>query len=102
MFVLLRRYLRCVLGSHLSSSSGFKFSQLEMSMFSLSRPPAHPIAQQCIVEVVLSLLLMKFTFAPSDKPIVWNIAGIRYPTVGDATTPSLPMKVGLYKETRGD
>ncbi|KAI0657085.1 cytochrome P450 [Cubamyces menziesii] len=65
------------------SCIGFKFSQLEM-------------------KVVLSLLLMKFTFAPSDKPIVWNIAGIRYPTVGDATTPSLPMKVGLYKETRGD
>ncbi|KAH9885121.1 cytochrome P450 [Cubamyces lactineus] len=65
------------------SCIGFKFSQLEM-------------------KVVLSLLLMKFTFAPSDKPIVWNIAGIRYPTVGNATTPSLPMNVGLYKEADGN
>ncbi|KAI0328038.1 cytochrome P450 [Cubamyces sp. BRFM 1775] len=65
------------------SCIGFKFSQLEM-------------------KVVLSLLLMKFTFAPSDKPIVWNIAGIRYPTVGNETTPSLPMKVGLFKEAGGD
>ncbi|RPD54881.1 cytochrome P450 [Lentinus tigrinus ALCF2SS1-6] len=62
-------------------SSGFKFSQLEM-------------------KVVLCLLLSKFTFALSPKPIFWNLSGVRYPSVGDGSTsakPSLPMKVGLYK-----
>ncbi|OJT06838.1 Cytochrome P450 3A9 [Trametes pubescens] len=58
---------------------GFKFSQLEM-------------------KVVLCQLLTKFTFAPSAKPIVWNLSGISFPTVADATKPSLPMMVGLYKE----
>ncbi|KAI0761511.1 cytochrome P450 [Trametes elegans] len=58
---------------------GFKFSQLEM-------------------KVILCLLLTKFTFAPSDKPIVWNLSGIRFPTVGEDTKPALPMRVGLYKE----
>ncbi|RPD74067.1 cytochrome P450 [Lentinus tigrinus ALCF2SS1-7] len=60
---------------------GFKFSQLEM-------------------KVVLCLLLSKFTFALSPKPIFWNLSGVRYPSVGDGSTsakPSLPMKVGLYK-----
>ncbi|OBZ67576.1 hypothetical protein A0H81_12405 [Grifola frondosa] len=56
---------------------GFKFSQLEM-------------------KVVLSLLLSKFTFSLSDKPIVWNLAGVRYPTVGkDSTKPEMWLKVGL-------
>ncbi len=49
-------------------------------------------------EVVLCQLLTKFTFAPSAKPIVWNLSGISFPTVADATKPSLPMMVGLYKE----
>ncbi|RPD54880.1 cytochrome P450 [Lentinus tigrinus ALCF2SS1-7] len=60
---------------------GFKFSQLEM-------------------KVVLCLLLSKFTFTPSPKPIFWNLSGIHYPSVGDGITnakPSLPMRVGLYK-----
>ncbi|KAI0365140.1 cytochrome P450 [Pilatotrama ljubarskyi] len=58
---------------------GFKFSQLEM-------------------KVILCQLLTKFTFAPSDKPVVWNLSGIRFPTVGESTKPSLPMRVGLYKD----
>ncbi|KAI0370369.1 cytochrome P450 [Pilatotrama ljubarskyi] len=58
---------------------GFKFSQLEM-------------------KVILSLLLAKFTFELSDKPIVWNLSGVRYPSVGrTGETASLPMRVGLYK-----
>ncbi|KAI1784550.1 cytochrome P450 [Ganoderma leucocontextum] len=57
---------------------GFKFSQLEM-------------------KVVLCLLLAKFTFAPSDQKITWNLSGVRFPTVGSSMKPSLPMKVGLYK-----
>ncbi|KAI0355254.1 cytochrome P450 [Trametes cingulata] len=58
---------------------GFKFSQLEM-------------------KVVLRKLLAKFTFAPSEKPVVWNFAGIRFPTLANETTPSLPLRVGLYQE----
>ncbi|RPD54893.1 cytochrome P450 [Lentinus tigrinus ALCF2SS1-7] len=60
---------------------GFKFSQLEM-------------------KVVLCLLLSKFTFELSSKPIFWNLSGVRYPSVGDGSNnakASLPMKVGLYK-----
>ncbi|KAI0721447.1 cytochrome P450 [Fomitopsis betulina] len=60
---------------------GFKFSQLEM-------------------KVVLVMLLAKFTFAPSDQEIYWNLAGIQYPTVGnDSSQPQLPMKVGLVKSS---
>ncbi|KAI0355248.1 cytochrome P450 [Trametes cingulata] len=57
---------------------GFKFSQLEM-------------------KVILCQLLTRFTFAPSDKPVVWNLSGIRFPSVGESTKASLPMMVGLYK-----
>lgn len=49
-------------------------------------------------EVVLCQLLTKFTFAPSAKPVVWNLSGIIFPSVAEATKPSLPMMVGLYKE----
>ncbi|KAI1794335.1 cytochrome P450 [Ganoderma leucocontextum] len=56
---------------------GFKFSQLEM-------------------KIVLSLLLAKFTFAPSAKKITWNLSNVRFPSVGDSPKPSMPMMVGLY------
>ncbi|KAI0628909.1 cytochrome P450 [Trametes polyzona] len=57
---------------------GFKFSQLEM-------------------KVVLCQLLSKFTLAPSKKPVVWNLSGIRFPSVGGDIKASLPMMVSLYK-----
>ncbi|KAI1784540.1 cytochrome P450 [Ganoderma leucocontextum] len=61
------------------SCIGFKFSQLEM-------------------KVVLSLMISNFVFELSDKPIAWNISGIRFPTVGvDGSKPELPLKVSLYK-----
>ncbi|EPS93813.1 hypothetical protein FOMPIDRAFT_1055630 [Fomitopsis schrenkii] len=60
---------------------GFKFSQLEM-------------------KVVLVILLAKFTFAPSDQGVFWNLAGIQYPTVSkDSVQPQLPMKVGFVKSS---
>nr|BED42974.1 cytochrome P450 monooxygenase [Trametes versicolor] len=59
---------------------GFMFSQLEM-------------------KVVLRQLLTKFTFAPSTKPITWNISGLTFPTVGKATKASMPMMVGLYRDS---
>ncbi|KAI0628892.1 cytochrome P450 [Trametes polyzona] len=58
---------------------GFKFSQLEM-------------------KVVIAHLLTTFKFATTDKPVKWNLAGIRFPTVGDSTKPSLPLKLSMYKE----
>ncbi|KAI0760454.1 cytochrome P450 [Fomes fomentarius] len=58
---------------------GFKFSQLEM-------------------KVILALLLANFKFELTDKPIVWNISGIRFPTVGvNGKRPELPLKVSPYK-----
>ncbi|KAL6306620.1 cytochrome P450 [Sparassis latifolia] len=60
---------------------GFKFSELEM-------------------KVVLAVLLPNFTFEPTGKPIVWNIAGVQYPTVGnESTRAEMPLKVGLYKNS---
>ncbi|OBZ77377.1 hypothetical protein A0H81_02561, partial [Grifola frondosa] len=61
------------------SNLGFKFSQLEM-------------------KVVLSLLVSAFTFELPDKPIVWNLANIGYPTVEKhGEKPQMPLKVGLVK-----
>ncbi|CCL99519.1 uncharacterized protein FIBRA_01537 [Fibroporia radiculosa] len=58
---------------------GFKFSEMEM-------------------KVVLSVLLTSFTFSLSDKPIEWNVAGVRYPTVGkEGKTPQMPLKVGSLR-----
>ncbi|KAH9832025.1 cytochrome P450 [Rhodofomes roseus] len=58
---------------------GFKFSEMEM-------------------KVVLSVMLPSFTFQLSDKPIVWNVGGVWYPTVGrESNKPELPLKVGLYQ-----
>ena len=49
-------------------------------------------------EIVLSVLLTCFTFNLTDKPIVWNVAAVRYPTVGyESTKPEMPLKVGIYK-----
>ncbi|CCL98495.1 uncharacterized protein FIBRA_00493 [Fibroporia radiculosa] len=60
---------------------GFKFSQLEM-------------------KVVLATLLSSFTFAPSQRKIVWNVGGIQYPTVGlSSAKAEVPMKIGFVKTT---
>ncbi|KAJ3479659.1 hypothetical protein NLI96_g8906 [Meripilus lineatus] len=58
---------------------GFKFSQLEM-------------------KVVLAIILESFRFSKADNgdKVVWNLAGVRYPTVGrESNKPSFPMKVEL-------
>ncbi|CCM06150.1 uncharacterized protein FIBRA_09623 [Fibroporia radiculosa] len=58
---------------------GFKFSEMEM-------------------KVVLSVLLSSFKFELTDKPIEWNVAGVRYPTVGKVSdVPQLPLRVELLK-----
>ncbi|KAH9841449.1 cytochrome P450 [Rhodofomes roseus] len=61
---------------------GFKFSEMEM-------------------KVVLSVLLTKFTFALSDRPIVWNVAAVSYPSADTySEKPEMPLRVGLYKGTQ--
>ncbi|KAH9913843.1 cytochrome P450 [Fomitopsis serialis] len=61
------------------SCIGFKFAEMEM-------------------KAMLSMLISHFVFQLSDKPIVWNVAAILYPTVGwESLRPELPLSVGLYK-----
>ena len=51
--------------------------------------PSAPLA-----EVVLAVLISNFTFELSDKEIVWNNAGVAYPSVGrESKKPELPLKV---------
>lgn len=59
---------------------GFKFSQLEM-------------------KVILAVLLETFKFSEADngKDVFWNLAGVKYPTVGNSTEPECPLKVELLK-----
>ena len=46
------------------------------------------------------MLLTSFTFDLTEKPIVWNVAAVRYPTVGEESTkPEMPLKIGIYKGT---
>ncbi|KAI0930907.1 hypothetical protein AcV7_004962 [Taiwanofungus camphoratus] len=63
------------------SCIGFKFSEME-------------------IKVILSVLLSTFTFELTEKPIVWNVAGIWYPTVGkESNEPQMPLKVAMLKVT---
>ncbi|EIW55336.1 cytochrome P450 [Trametes versicolor FP-101664 SS1] len=59
---------------------GFTFSQLEM-------------------KVVLSEKLAHFTFELSERPVVWNIAGVAYPTVTvESTKQELWLRVRKVRE----
>lgn len=50
-------------------------------------------------EVVLSEMLANFTFELSERPVVWNLAGILYPTVGmESTKQELWLKVRAVRE----
>ena len=86
-------------------TSGFKFSQLEMSK---QLPPFHfcllthyetislIFCFSPLQEVVLSLLIESFEFAPSEKEIFWQMSNIVSPTVvGGGTKPQLPIMVKL-------
>lgn len=46
------------------------------------------------IEVVLAVLLSSFKFSPADKEVVWNVAGIQYPTVDRISRKAeMPLKV---------
>ncbi|RDX41926.1 cytochrome P450 [Lentinus brumalis] len=65
-------------GGH--SCIGFKFSQLEM-------------------KVVLSTLISTFKFERSDTPIIWNFAGISFPTsTKGSVRPEMYLKVSLVAQ----
>ncbi|CAL1698257.1 unnamed protein product [Somion occarium] len=63
------------------SCIGFKFSQLEM-------------------KVILSTVIESFRFSLPQQEIVWNIANIAYPTVGEEDKARMPLKVELVKPIR--
>lgn len=51
-------------------------------------------------EIMVSMLVEKFVFEPSDKEIVWRNSIVATPvTKGNETdTPHLPLKVSLVKD----
>lgn len=50
-------------------------------------------------EVVLSEMIANFTFAPFEKPVVWNLSGISYPTVStESMKPELWLTVRAVHE----
>lgn len=52
-----------------------------------------------LTEVVLATLLESFRFEMTNKEVVWNMAGVKYPTVGkDSSYAEFPMKVTLIEE----
>ncbi len=49
-----------------------------------------------LAEVVLCMLLSRFKFELSEKPFVWNFAGISYPSASYASSkPEMVLKVSL-------
>ncbi|KAI0720771.1 cytochrome P450 [Cerioporus squamosus] len=66
------------------SCIGFKFAQIEM-------------------KVILSTLLANFTFALSEKPIVWNVSAITFPSVSkESEKAEMWLRVGRYQEDGAD
>jgi hypothetical protein len=73
--------------------SGFKFSQLEMSTSSYSYGYAL-YHSPFVTEIVLSLLIESFRFAPPNKEIYWQMTTIATPTVvGEGGKVQLPLLV---------
>ena len=68
-------------------SSGFKFSQLEMSTSWLFVDVRSQLTRLHLVsEVVLAILLSSFTFELTDQEITWNSSAVMYPTMGEEST----------------
>jgi hypothetical protein len=74
--------------------SGFKFSQLEISMCSLNYLQYSVSDFAWFPEVILSVLIPKFKFYPSQKEVVWELNNIVQPTLkGQPGVPKLPLVV---------
>ncbi len=92
---LLRNYARLVV-VHLYHSSGFKFSQLEMSEFTFTHSTRTAERLYFSPEVVLVMLVSAFKFELSETPIFWNFAGIAYPTTTKGNMrPEMYLKVSM-------
>jgi hypothetical protein len=63
------------------SCIGFKFAQLELSP-SLRHHRMGVILMCLVIEVVLALLIERFSFSPADKQIRWNMAPIQVSRLG--------------------
>ena len=76
-------------------TSGFKFSQLEMSTSQSHSQTviSWPAPLICYTETILSVLIphFKFSVSPNEDKVVWNYSIVRYPTVGKADRPSFPV-----------
>ncbi|KIJ98230.1 hypothetical protein K443DRAFT_104277 [Laccaria amethystina LaAM-08-1] len=75
---------------------GFKFSQLELS--SSLKSPAFPLLTIITLifptEIVISLLIRSFRFAPTKKEIFWRMSSISTPSVlGGGDKSQLPLQV---------
>ena len=54
------------------------------------------VCSQSTTEVVLATLVSNFKFGLSNKPIVWNFAGVAYPTTNhESSKPEMTLKVSL-------
>ena len=56
----------------------------------------HMVCSQSTTEVVLATLVSNFEFGLSEKSIVWNFAGVAYPTTNhESSKPEMTLKVSL-------
>ena len=78
-------------------NSGFKFAQLELSKL-VTGLTGTGLTGSIFAEVALSVLIANFNFELSDKEIVWNNAGVAYPSVGkESSKPEMPLKVSVIR-----
>ncbi|KAI0631050.1 cytochrome P450 [Trametes polyzona] len=86
------------------SCIGFMFSQLEMSEKTIIviNPRSFVLLTNSnrMAEIVLAELLANFSFELSEKPIVWSLTGVSYPSARpNSTKPELWLKVTKLQES---
>ena len=65
----------------------------------VSTPPFYPLhivltPSPLVLEVILSVLLMGFSFELTDEEIVWNLGPVSFPTMGpDSDKPELLLRM---------
>lgn len=82
----------CVLTA---ATSGFKFSELEMSEFLCDIDARLLVLTASLLEAVLYMMLYNFKFAPSESPIEWKLGTVLVPYVKghEDGPPHLPIKI---------